>query len=331
MPETIVLPPDHLKHKVLKGLAIAVGIMALSLSILNIYLEQYSLTAIEWVLTYLCWFVYRKIELNQLTYLQSLIVPYFLAFVIIYGTFLTPVQNGLFIWSFIVPTIFYLLYGKDHGFWAAFIIGSIQVTNILLKGDSELYNSERLATNFALAYITIWVVSRTYEISRAKSQNALQELALKDSLTGAFNRLALKKHFNEKAQSSKHLSLVILDLDFFKKINDRYGHEAGDCVLLEFTKLMQKTAGENSVFRLGGEEFCLLLEDPVEEAKKIAEKLKSKMLETQIPYKNDLLQCTFSAGISSYQDNKSLSELLAEADNNLYQAKHMGRNQIVAN
>jgi diguanylate cyclase (GGDEF)-like protein len=286
----------------------------------------------EWALALSAVFVYRQIELNRLSFAQSLIVPYFFAFVVVFGTFVTPLHNGLFIWTFILPTIFYLLYGKEHGFWAALILVSIQVVNILSKESSALYDAERIATNFVLAYLTLWVVSRAYEINRKKNQEALQELALKDSLTHAYNRLALKKRFDEKTASAQHLSLVLLDIDFFKKINDKHGHEAGDYVLTELTKIMQKVAGEHNVFRLGGEEFCLLLELSKAEAAKVAEAFKATLAATQFHYKHDVLRCTFSGGIAECGHNtgKSLSELLAEADNRLYQAKRNGRNQMVA-
>ncbi|QCU89309.1 GGDEF domain-containing protein [Thiomicrorhabdus sediminis] len=330
MPEANIYDPDLLTNRVLRGLAIALTVLAIVLSALNIYLEQYSLAVFEWGLALACIFVYFQIERHKLTFLQSLIVPYFLAIVVIFGTVGAPVQNGLYLWTLILPTIFYLLYGRDHGFWATLIIGVIQLINILSKDSSAFYEVERIATNFALAYLTLWVVSRAYEINRKKAQLALQQLALKDSLTQAYNRLGLKQYFRDAVKSS-NLSLVMLDIDFFKKINDDYGHEAGDQILQQVTQLMQKIAGEQSVFRLGGEEFCLLLQMPKAEAANIAEECRVLVESSVFHYKNDTLKCTFSGGVAGIggKADKDLSQLLAEADKKLYQAKHNGRNQIV--
>lgn len=330
MSEYFIQNPHHYRHQVLRAIAVIVGFFALSLSALNFYLGQYSLMAAELLLTYAGWFVYHKIQLNRLSYRHTLILPYFIVVVIVFGTFVTPLHNGLFIWTLILPTVFYLLLGSKHGFWASLVIALLQVVNILLKENSSLYSSDRIAINFVLAYVSIWIVSRTYEVGREQSQVALQELAMKDYLTGVYNRLALKKHFKER-MSSNSLVLVLIDIDFFKNINDNYGHEAGDFVLFQFAKLLQESVGANNVFRLGGEEFCLLLEMTKEDALNVFESIKSKLRDTEFRYKNDLLSFTFSAGVADMSNASDLSELLADADRKLYKAKNNGRNQAIIN
>lgn len=320
---------NHFHYKVLKGLAATVGVLALLLSLVNLLLGQYPLMVIEWMLIVACWHVYRRIAVNKLTYLESLIVPYLSVFAIIYGTSASKLVNGLFIWTFIVPTMFYLLYGKRHGFWATSLVGLIQVINILSKDNIELYNPKIVAINFAFAYFTLWVVSRAYEINRSKTQATLQELAMRDSLTGAYNRLALKQFFEQQQRQRSEQVLVLIDIDHFKSINDQYGHEAGDQVLIEFTALLHRQLDDSQVFRLGGEEFCLLLEVKGTRACQLTNDIKQLTGQTLFHYKNDRFHFSFSAGVTEHSSNHSLSEMLAEADKKLYQAKHNGRNQVV--
>ncbi|MBC3765162.1 GGDEF domain-containing protein [Neptunicella marina] len=329
MPVHLIKSNNQFQNSIQQGLAITIGILAILLSLANLTLGQYPLMVLEWMLAACCFFVYRQIKINKFTYIQSLLVPYLTVVAIIFGTLVSKLVNGLFIWTFIVPTIFYLLFGQRHGFWATLVIGVIQVINILNKENVALYNSDIVAINFACAYFAIWLVSRTYEINRSKSQQALQQLAMKDSLTGAYNRLALKKFFEEQSVQSKELTLVLIDIDYFKAINDDYGHEAGDHLLTEFTHLLQKKAGESQVFRLGGEEFCLLLPLNAEQAVTLTNDVRQHMLQAEFLYKKDSFHFTFSAGIAAYKDNRNLSDLLADADKKLYRAKRDGRNQVI--
>jgi len=114
LPKTILSNPEFLRNKVLKGLAIALGVFALLLSFFNVYLQNYILAAVEVFLSITCWLVYRKVQKDSITLIQAMILQCFFILVVIYGTYITPLSNGLFLWSFIVPTIFYLLFGKKN-------------------------------------------------------------------------------------------------------------------------------------------------------------------------------------------------------------------------
>ena len=258
-----------------------------------------------------------------------MILQCFFILVVIYGTYITPLSNGLFLWSFIVPTIFYLLFGKKHGFYAALIIGGLQVLNILSKDEIELYTTTNITINFLLAYISVWVVSHVYETNRENAQEALKILALKDPLTNVNNRLALEYIFAEELKFSSEFSIVLMDIDFFKNVNDEFGHEAGDLLLIELTKILVEQLNEQQVFRLGGDEFVLLISESKEGALKITDKIRQALEQHIIEYKGHKLNIVFSAGISEWASDKSLSMMLREADKCLYEAKRAGRNLIV--
>lgn len=160
----------------------------------------------------------------------------------------------------------------------------------------------------------------------------------KDFLTGLSNVRHFDNVFNEimskiKTGANKSLSLLYLDIDLFKKINDTYGHAEGDIVLKEFGTLLKNTCrDENLIFRNGGEEFSVLLPDcSVNEAVKAAERIRVAVVNNKFRLTSDVeISVTVSIGVSSYPySTKNIDTLLEEADNALYSAKRSGRNKVV--
>jgi diguanylate cyclase (GGDEF)-like protein len=177
----------------------------------------------------------------------------------------------------------------------------------------------------------------------AQLQQQLYESAVRDPLTRAYNR----KHFQERLKSEiahalrhrGHLSLILLDIDFFKKVNDTYGHPAGDAVLRGVSGAIAKAIRVEDVFaRIGGEEFALLARG-IDGANAVmfAERLRRGIERLPIPWQNGALQVTSSFGVATivelYQGEipRSLDGdlLVARADQRLYQAKGGGRNRVV--
>ncbi|HEY9063543.1 MAG TPA: GGDEF domain-containing protein [Burkholderiaceae bacterium] len=169
-------------------------------------------------------------------------------------------------------------------------------------------------------------------------QAELRERSLRDPLTGLHNR----RHLDEVAPSRLELArrqqaplcVVMIDLDHFKKINDRYGHHTGDEVLKEFARLVALRARKSDIVcRYGGEEFVMLLADiRTEDAVAMLEKLLIRFQESSIPADAETLRgCSFSAGVASFPaDGESLEALLRAADRRLYAAKAMGRARVEA-
>lgn len=158
----------------------------------------------------------------------------------------------------------------------------------------------------------------------------------KDFLTGLLNRRALneifKKHLEISELTGQPISLIITDLDHFKKINDTYGHLAGDAALQHFASIMKNNLRKSDyVFRVGGEEFLVLLPNTsLEEAAKIAENLRQKLEETPLIYENQRINLTASFGVAEFKNHSHLNELIREADEKLYVAKKKGRNRVVS-
>lgn len=158
----------------------------------------------------------------------------------------------------------------------------------------------------------------------------LQEQAQRDHLTGVYNRLGLRRHLLKALKNlrpSAPLSLILIDIDHFKSINDKFGHDIGDKVLQSFCQLMSDSTRMSDTFgRWGGEEFILLCpESRLEQSQKMAENLRIKM--TQGNWPKDI-KLTSSFGVAEMKPDESISSLLKRADQALYRAKEAGRNRV---
>ncbi len=129
-----------------------------------------------------------------------------------------------------------------------------------------------------------------------------------------------------------HFSLMMLDIDHFKKINDSFGHAAGDLALKHFASIMDKSLRVVDLTgRLGGEEFCILLPGTeLDAAVLLAERIRTKIEDTPFNYHDKDISLTVSIGVTAYSSGtKNIDELLKIADEGLYEAKGQGRNCVV--
>lgn len=164
----------------------------------------------------------------------------------------------------------------------------------------------------------------------------MNNLVVKDELTGIYNR----RYINEKLPvdvvnnkiNLKPISIVLLDIDHFKKINDTYGHIAGDYILKEFSKIIIENVPRETawVARYGGEEFVVVLNDTNEtKAFQIAENIRLVVENTVFKYDDFLLKLTASFGVCEIiSPNESFDEIISRADIKLYKAKQKGRNRV---
>src|SRR5262245_38719907 len=172
----------------------------------------------------------------------------------------------------------------------------------------------------------------------SRSQRLLQ-LASSDSLTGLFNRGyvddRLAMELSRARRYGKSLTLAVIDADRFKALNDAHGHAAGDAVLKKLAALLRGSFRESDTTgRYGGEEFVVILpETDLETARRKVEVLRQQIAATTIvlPERKDLVCVTISAGLASFpEDGEDAAELFATADERMFEAKHAGRNRVVA-
>lgn len=167
-------------------------------------------------------------------------------------------------------------------------------------------------------------------------QQQLYEAALRDPLTKAFNRRALNERLEtELAHLTRHggeLAVMLFDLDHFKRVNDTFGHLAGDHVLRTFANLVSTmTRREDFFARYGGEEFVMLCRStPLDHAKALAERIRVAVERERVVYSERVIPVTVSIGIASAWPRCTSAEVIGVADAALYAAKNAGRNQVVA-
>jgi diguanylate cyclase (GGDEF)-like protein/PAS domain S-box-containing protein len=164
----------------------------------------------------------------------------------------------------------------------------------------------------------------------------LRLLAITDSLTGVSNRRHFVEHLErERVRHQRYgeaAALLMLDLDHFKRINDGFGHAAGDMVLIAFTRLAQNLLRRSDLLgRLGGEEFAILLPDTnAAGAQELAERLRQTVVESPVETPAGIVHYSISIGIALFaRGDQDADILLARADHAMYQAKHNGRNRVV--
>ena len=167
-------------------------------------------------------------------------------------------------------------------------------------------------------------------------QQTLREMAMRDPLTKVFNRRyfmdLLYREINYTTRSRQPLSCIMMDVDFFKRINDNFGHQAGDVVLQTVAQRMQKELRVyDALARYGGEEFVILLRGtPLDSALVLAERIRSLIENLLISFEGNTIPVTISMGVSVFNPEAVVSpdDLLKEADQHLYRAKESGRNRV---
>jgi diguanylate cyclase (GGDEF)-like protein len=166
-------------------------------------------------------------------------------------------------------------------------------------------------------------------------EEKLMAVAHTDALTALPNRmyfdLRIKQELDRAKRDKTSICLALIDLDFFKKVNDNYGHDGGDRTLIHFTKLIKQSIRSlDTVCRIGGEEFAVIMPNSlIEEAKHTMERVRIAAEETPFKRKQDVIAISTSIGVAGANLNtSSIEELYISADKALYLAKNNGRNQV---
>jgi len=171
------------------------------------------------------------------------------------------------------------------------------------------------------------------ELREAKCE--LEISSRTDPLTGLLNRRGMEEKLESEVlrfeRNNKPFTLIMTDIDHFKKVNDTYGHDTGDFSLAQLARiLIQHSRKQDVVCRWGGEEFLMLLpETPLRGGSALAEKLRSRIEQEALTFKNHKFKLTLSLGIACIHEDQNLGSCIKHADVRLYLAKQRGRNQIV--
>ncbi|MFQ5457739.1 MAG: diguanylate cyclase [Myxococcota bacterium] len=220
---------------------------------------------------------------------------------------------------------------------------------ILLTGQEDLKNKVRGLEQGASDYLVKPIDPREL-VARVKVQlkiKALQdelkiknarlaELSVTDGLTNVYNRRYLREkldhEFNRCSRYNLALAYMMFDIDFFKKINDEFGHMAGDFILVEVAAILKRNSRSlDLVARFGGEEFAMLLPNTDKEgAVALAERIREDIANSRFSFEKQAIQVTASAGLVMYPHDeiKTMDQLIQRADDALFVAKQQGRNRV---
>jgi diguanylate cyclase (GGDEF)-like protein len=215
------------------------------------------------------------------------------------------------------------------------MLGLLHLQQLTQIGD---LSRNQAATDTALSLATVVAEDLSLTHANVRLRESLHEQSIKDALTGLFNRRFvdefLVRELARAERKTRQLSMIALDIDHFKRINDTFGHSAGDKVLQKVGTILQAhVRGSDVASRIGGEEFLLLLaESPLTLAVKRAEDIRNAIDQMSLKFENkDLGRITASFGAVAFPDHGRTAEsLIRAADRALYAAKNAGRNQVVS-
>lgn len=306
-------------------------------AVLNFHNANYGIMGAELVMGGFALIMLRVVR--RTAHLQFWILVFLLPFfsVMMYSLTTARAAPTIFSWVLLIPILSHLLLGRWLGGLVAgfymLVAGYIFFSKFGVNPD---YTNLRSVANVALASVCIFGFSHVYEVSRERGETQLRRMAMTDALTGLANRSRLNEAFDSELARYRRrgtpLAVLMIDLDHFKAVNDRYGHEAGDAVLCRVAKLLTESVRPSDmVCRLGGEEFCIFLAGTrLKEARRVAEELRQGTAALEFNHASQSIRLSVSIGVAVLgADGDELVRLLQAADQRLYEAKQTGRDRVV--
>lgn len=327
---------DSHRRSLMRLLFIATGSALLVFACLQLISGVYWLAGLELLASGVLLAGTRRID--RTPHLQWWIYSYLVAlFSFFLMIMLVPDASvAAFVWVLMMPVLAYLLLGKREGLWLSLpfmTAGGISYYLYLgTVGDARIMID---LLNMVLCGVLMLVFIHLYENRREEAEEKLVTIAQTDALTGLGNRGSFQAILNrtlaECRRSRTGFALVLMDIDYFKQVNDTLGHEAGDQVLRHIGDcLTERLRATDSVGRLGGEEFGLILRDVHgEDAFELIDELRESIAGSELSYGASSVRITASFGIACWPaDGATVDDLFRVADHCLYRGKHSGRNTV---
>jgi diguanylate cyclase (GGDEF)-like protein len=286
---------------------------------------------------------YYLVKQKKHVKLSSYIVIYSLYVLMFYLVYSGGVALTGPLWIFIVPPVSLYIHGFKRGLINIFIF--IVISCLIMFWPQNIYTHAVYPTEFKLrllySFLTISFLSALYEFSRNELYNnalvlnaKLHHLAHFDELTGLHNRRNAQGILNQyisAADVSAPFSVLLCDIDYFKQVNDKYGHNAGDKLLVDIGKVFNNNLRDfDYVARWGGEEFLFILTDTDKiKAFDVAERVRCAVSQHLFSLDEEDISVTISIGIEEYHSQLTIDQLINYADKHLYEAKRLGRNRSI--
>ncbi len=322
----------------------ALAVTSLVMTIVNIFTEEYILMWSTLIYSVLC--TLNIIILRHVTRLPEKYVYYLFAaesLALIAFFFVSGIPDGFSaLWICLIPSFTLLIFGIKKGSILSMVALAMMIFLFWVPFGRNLLMYDYGSTfmlRFPFLYISIYVIALIIEYVRKETQdqleNAKQEyryLYRHDALTGLYNRYGINEYMVKAFENKDggRVAVIIMDIDDFKKINDRYGHECGDEVLKMVADVPLRIMCEHShCCRWGGEEFLLIMQcdhDPGT----VAENIRHEIESTPVNYKDNVIHVTSSLGVCIADDLTGISihQIVDMADKALYTSKDNGKNQV---
>lgn len=304
------------------------GAVLVTLPLAFIQAVEHQWLMLAWLCAFICYTSVTAVRVKRLSRRRGrhLIFVTLLCAAVMYSTLVNGIHGLL--WAYpVMASIAFLLS------WRLAII--VTVTFVSVLALVSLYTIEPdVAWRSLVSLLVIMILTLTLVRLLTRMQWHFTELATTDTLTGVYNRKQLQTDLEQlvalKARHGRAVSAALCDIDYFKDVNDRYGHFDGDRLLIQAAQLIKSSfRASDKVFRVGGEEFVVLMSDTsLEGATKAAEKLREAFAANDFELKQEPVNMTISIGVSELGSDESWLEWLERADKLLYHAKDMGRNQV---
>jgi len=355
-----IIPKDDPRQALrLRRFFISLGIYILNfpLSYLAYYAGMMGLKVLYWhwiiilAVNIILYIIFRT-GLNQrmkdpsLTYVQICVA----SLVVMYAIFFVYEARGILFSVYILILLFgiFRLDTRQFLFMSAFILLTYGIDIFLLQvfRPQDIFLRIEIFQWFGLAIVLVSVsfiggnissLRRELAASRKKLRSSMitiQEMAIHDDLTGFYNRRHLMELIetenNRSVRTGSVFSLVMMDVDKFKNVNDTYGHQAGDNVLMTFSAIIRSVLRKTDFCgRYGGEEFLIVLtETDLKEAKVFAERIRVCVEDSFFPDLGLDSRVTVSVGLAQHRTKEDIEKTISRADEALYRAKNKGRNRV---
>lgn len=199
---------------------------------------------------------------------------------------------------------------------------------------ASIYNATLLVIFFTIFLLLFTLEMKNSTADLEKRNQQLAQAAAKDPLTRLSNRRSMMEHLNysmHKFRVDKNpFSLILCDIDFFKKVNDTYGHDAGDKVLIHISDIISSQMRDTDfVCRWGGEEILIKVEGDLYTALNIADRIRIEVANSEVHFEDKSIRVTMTFGVAQAQENLQLEDFIQQADSRLYFGKENGRNRVV--
>ncbi len=314
------------------------------ISILTFRLQNYLLFTLD--LLVMAFFVSSFFYLRKTSRFDtaSHIFIHSLFVLMLYLVYSGGVENTGPVWIFIFPVTAIFLYDLKRGLNYTLVFTGLVLVIFSLPDHS--FNATVYPMEFKIrifvSYMTIVIITAVYEYSRQETFLRMKELsrqldimAKHDALTGLLNRRGiydrLEYEHTRMTRNKNSFSILLGDIDFFKTINDQYGHATGDHALKRLARLFEEqTRSQDLVARWGGEEFLILLPDTnIKGAYTLGEKIRRAIENLTVEYSQKQVKFTMSFGVAEMAHDRPYEEGITMADRQLFKAKRQGRNKVL--